>query len=58
MFVCILYRCGVPVVLRPGLESTDGEEGFRVIGECYLHGMMDGDDCRYIVRWQETFVLT
>ncbi|KAH8805402.1 heterokaryon incompatibility protein-domain-containing protein [Xylogone sp. PMI_703] len=35
--ICILFGCSVPVVLR-----SQGHH-FEVIGECYVHGMMDGE---------------
>lgn len=35
--ICILYGCSVPVVLRPH------KGGFQFVGECYIHGMMDGE---------------
>lgn len=35
--VYLLFGCEVPVILR-----SDGEE-FRFIGECYIHGFMDGE---------------
>jgi hypothetical protein len=35
--VCILYGCSVPVVIR---EVERGNH--ELIGECYVHGMMDG----------------
>lgn len=37
--ICIFYGCSVPVVLRP-IKGT-GE--FTFIGECYVHGVMDGE---------------
>jgi len=37
--ICIFFGCSVPVVLRP-IENT-GE--FTFIGECYVHGVMDGE---------------
>ena len=37
--VCILYGCLVPVILR---QIGDGER-YRFMGECYVHGMMDGE---------------
>jgi hypothetical protein len=43
--ICILYGCSVPVILRPRIEK-DGETEqthFLLVGECYLHGMMDGE---------------
>jgi Heterokaryon incompatibility protein (HET) len=36
--VAILYGCNFPVVLRP---QEDGS--YKVIGECYVHGIMDGE---------------
>lgn len=35
--VCILYGCSVPVVIR---EVEGGAH--ELVGECYVHGMMDG----------------
>jgi len=35
--VCILYGCNVPVILRPQNQH------FKMIGECFLHGFMDGE---------------
>lgn len=37
--VCIFYGCSVPVVLRP----IPGSREFQFIGECYIHGVMDGE---------------
>ena len=37
--MCILYGCSVPVLLR---QQSD-EMGYAVVGECYVHGMMDGE---------------
>ena len=39
--VCILFGCSVPVILRSCL-NTNGENHFQLVGECYVHGMMDG----------------
>ncbi|KAF7514022.1 hypothetical protein GJ744_006636 [Endocarpon pusillum] len=36
--VCVLFGCSVPVVLR---DSGNGYHEF--IGECYIHGIMDGE---------------
>lgn len=36
--ICILFGGGVPFALR---ES--GEGYYRFIGECYVHGIMDGE---------------
>ena len=40
--IVILLGCRVPVVLSPVNEAGPGC-GFRLIGEAYLHGMMDGE---------------
>ncbi|KAF2181282.1 hypothetical protein K469DRAFT_752834 [Zopfia rhizophila CBS 207.26] len=40
--VCILFGCSVPVILRKHREDT-GASYFEFIGECYIHGKMDGE---------------
>jgi hypothetical protein len=35
--VCILYGCSVPVLLRKQRPY------FKLIGECFVDGMMDGE---------------
>jgi len=35
--VCVLFGAGVPMILRPIGRS------YRVVGECYLHGIMEGE---------------
>lgn len=42
--ICILYGCSVPVVLRKIEEKTsDGEDMWELIGECYVYEMMAGE---------------
>lgn len=42
--LCVLYGCSVPVVLRALRDGQGKETGeYRLIGECYLDGMMDGE---------------
>ena len=41
--ICILYGCSVPVVLRMHSKDKTGKEYFQFIGECYVHGLMDGE---------------
>ena len=49
--VCILHGCSVPVVLRPHHYSHDFPDvltlanpiNYTFVGECYVHGMMDGE---------------
>jgi Heterokaryon incompatibility protein (HET) len=36
--VCVLFGCSTPVILRP---LADGY--YQFIGECYIHGIMDGE---------------
>jgi len=38
--ICIFFGCSVPVVLR---ESREQPGLYEFIGECYVHGMMDGE---------------
>lgn len=54
-FVCIIFGCSVPVILRKcdnGQEVKCEKEPqddlnagvcYEFIGECYVHGMMDGE---------------
>ncbi|EKG21981.1 Heterokaryon incompatibility [Macrophomina phaseolina MS6] len=54
--VCILYGCSVPVVLRQMVdgrpvskdaeilaEEDRGDVHYQVVGECFIHGMMNGE---------------
>ncbi|MCJ1451337.1 hypothetical protein MMC28_001673 [Mycoblastus sanguinarius] len=41
--ICILYGCSVPVVLRKLEDPATSEEYFEFVGECYVHGIMDGE---------------
>ncbi len=36
--ICILLGCSVPVVLR-----DIGDSAFEFVGECYIHGLMEGE---------------
>jgi hypothetical protein len=47
--VCVLFGCSVPVVLR---RRHDYEDTWEFIGECYLHGFMNGEilDCGHSVQ--------
>lgn len=38
--IVVLYGCSVPVVLRP---QKSGGSFFQLVGECYVHGIMDGE---------------
>jgi hypothetical protein len=43
--ICILYGCSVPVVLRKH-EISDKECYWKLIGDAYVHGVMDGEAIR------------
>jgi hypothetical protein len=36
--ICIFYGCSVPVVLEPQPNGN-----YRFVGECYVHGVMEGE---------------
>ena len=40
--ICILYGCSVPVVLRKHCAG-ESDEHYSFIGECYVHGIMEGE---------------
>ena len=47
--ICILAGCSVPVVLRKiEADKRTGEIYYKLIGECYVHGMMDGEAFRVL----------
>ena len=41
--ICILYGCSVPVALRRMVDPSSNKEYYIFIGECYVHGIMDGE---------------
>ena len=42
--IWVLRGCSIPMILRKRKQSTREEgQGYEVIGECYLHGYMDGE---------------
>jgi hypothetical protein len=38
-FVCVLFGCSVPVILR---KSNHGRS-FTLVGECFIEGCMEGE---------------
>jgi hypothetical protein len=51
--ICIIYGCSVPVVLRKTEHKTsDDQDLWILIGECYMYGMMFGDA---LIERQEAF---
>lgn len=54
--VVVLYGSSVPIVLRP----TAGGNTYQFIGECYLHGFMDGEAIAFQIKGalqEEIFIL-
>lgn len=41
--ICILFGCSVPVVLRKCEPNNAMDDKYTFVGECYVHGMMDGE---------------
>jgi hypothetical protein len=41
--ICVLFGCSVPVVLRRQDSDDSTEKRYTLVGECYVHGMMDGE---------------
>ena len=39
---CLIFGCSIPVVLRK-ISASGGSPHFEFVGECYVHGMMDGE---------------
>jgi hypothetical protein len=37
--ICVLPRCSVPLIIRPEGNGAC----YRLIGECHLHGIMEGE---------------
>ena len=37
---CILFGGDVPYILRPTAEDKE----FQFVGDCYVHGIMDGEE--------------
>jgi hypothetical protein len=44
-FVTVLYGYSVPVLLRR-VKSEQNEEFWHVVGECYVHGIIDREAVR------------
>ncbi len=44
--ICILSGCSVPVLLREINDMGPSRVCHELIGECYIHGMMDGEALR------------
>jgi hypothetical protein len=58
--VCLFMGAQVPFLLRP-LSTSDGERSnqkpiYQLVGECYVHGMMDGEGMRQGLRVQKFYI--
>jgi hypothetical protein len=54
--VCILSGADAPLILRPKAIGGQMTSKFELIGECYIHGMMHGEQMEKLVD-KEAFVL-
>ncbi len=40
--LCIFYGAATPFLIRPSAKSSDARSTHALVGECYVHGMMNG----------------
>ena len=50
--IAVLLGCSMPMVLRK-VEGALGHVRWRVIGECYVHGIMDGEAMEWGMKVQD-----
>ena len=50
--LAVLLGCSMPIVLRM-VEGEDGDVRWRVIGECYVHGIMRGEAMEWGIETQD-----
>jgi hypothetical protein len=41
--VCVVYGMQAPFVLRPKFDDELKDMTYKIVGECYIHGVMDGE---------------
>ena len=41
--ISVLLGCPMPLVLRPVATSASSQHQYKVVGECYVHGLQDGE---------------
>jgi hypothetical protein len=41
--VCIFFGAQTPFVLRASPKSNASPKGYQLVGECYVHGIMEGE---------------
>jgi hypothetical protein len=58
--ICLIYGAQVPFVLRTSSEekeaSDTSETMYQLVGECYIHGMMDGEGLN-MGNWEGDFTI-
>ncbi len=50
--IAVLLGCSMLIVLRKA-ESNGGQTKWRVVGECYIHGIMDGEAMEWGLEVQD-----
>jgi hypothetical protein len=45
--IALIAKAQMPFVLRRNSQSTDSEQSYRLIGEAYIHGVIDGSYVRF-----------
>lgn len=45
--ICVVLQRSTPLVLR---QDTAREEGYQLVGACYVHGVMYGEGVRELSR--------
>jgi hypothetical protein len=50
--IAVLLGCSMPVVLRK-VEGGSGHVRWQVVGECYIHGIMDGEAMEWGMEAQD-----
>jgi hypothetical protein len=41
--ICIIYGAATPFIIRRDLLNDDGDPQYLLVGECYIHGLMNGE---------------
>ncbi|KAL9043311.1 MAG: hypothetical protein Q9214_003497 [Letrouitia sp. 1 TL-2023] len=51
--VAVLLGCSTPLILRSAQSCNNGEVRWKIVGECYLHGIMNGEAMQWGVEIQD-----
>ena len=51
--VAVLLSCSTPLILRSAQSCNNGEVRWKIVGECYLHGIMNGEAMQWGVEVQD-----